>query len=68
MECDYRKMVISLREKLVLSQEEMAKRLGVSFATVNRWEGGLHKPTYEMKRKILALCKKYGIETITKEN
>ncbi|MCX6348027.1 MAG: helix-turn-helix transcriptional regulator [Candidatus Aureabacteria bacterium] len=27
-----------------MSQERFANRLGVSFATVNRWEKGLHAP------------------------
>src|SRR5580693_2291588 len=29
-----------LRRRLGLSQEQLARRLGVSFATVNRWESG----------------------------
>ena len=29
-----------LRRRLELSQEQLARRLGVSFATVNRWESG----------------------------
>jgi predicted ATPase/DNA-binding CsgD family transcriptional regulator/DNA-binding XRE family transcriptional regulator len=29
-----------LRRRLALSQEQLARRLGVSFATVNRWESG----------------------------
>jgi len=29
-----------LRRSLGLSQEQLARRLGVSFATVNRWESG----------------------------
>ncbi len=29
-----------LRASLGLSQEQLARRLGVSFATVNRWESG----------------------------
>ena len=29
-----------VREKLGLSQEELAKRLGASFSTINRWEQG----------------------------
>ena len=33
-----------IRRELNLSQEELASRLGVSFATVNRWEGGKSKP------------------------
>jgi len=30
----------ALRARLGLSQEQLARRLGVSFATVNRWESG----------------------------
>ncbi len=33
-----------LRAKLGLSQEQLASRLNVSFATVNRWESGKVKP------------------------
>lgn len=39
---DYSKIVKQLRGKILLSQQEMAKELGVSFATVNRWENGHH--------------------------
>lgn len=35
---DYQKLIKDLREKLILSQEDFAKLLGVSFSTVNRWE------------------------------
>lgn len=33
------------REKLGISQESLARELGVSFATVNRWERGHSKPS-----------------------
>jgi transcriptional regulator with XRE-family HTH domain len=33
------------RLALGLSQEQLARRLGVSFATVNRWERGRTRPT-----------------------
>lgn len=36
--------VRAIRAKLHISQEELAAKLGVSFATVNRWEGGVNKP------------------------
>lgn len=49
---DYSKLIKALRESMILSQEEFAKYLGVSFATVNRWERGHHEPTYAAKRKI----------------
>ena len=34
-----------IRRALGLSQEQMGRLLGVSFATVNRWEGGHSSPT-----------------------
>lgn len=35
----------TIRKTLGLSQERFAQKLGVSFATVNRWEKGRAKPT-----------------------
>lgn len=66
MDYDYQKMIISLRNKLILSQEEFAKLLGVSFASVNRWERGHHEPTIKVKRKIIELCKKHKVELMMK--
>ena len=66
MDYDYQKMIVSLRNKLILSQEEFVKLLGVSFASVNRWERGHHEPTIKVKRKIIELCKKQGIQLMMK--
>jgi type I restriction enzyme M protein len=38
------KQLRAVRDHLGISQEELAFQLGVSFATVNRWEGGKAKP------------------------
>ena len=62
---NYSALIKALRESMILSQEEFAKYLGVSFATVNRWEKGHHEPTYAAKRKISALCKKHNISLDT---
>lgn len=35
-------LIKALRESMILSQEEFANYIGVSFATVNRWEKGHH--------------------------
>lgn len=59
---DYSKLIKELRKKLIVSQAELAKMLGCSFASVNRWENGLHEPTYKMKRRIVELCKKNKIK------
>ena len=66
MDYDYQKMIVSLRNKLILSQEDFAKLLGVSFASVNRWERGHHEPTIKVKRKIVELCEKQGIKLMMK--
>ncbi len=38
-------LVRRLRRKLGLTQEKFAAKLGVSFATLNRWENGRAKPS-----------------------
>lgn len=59
---NFSKAIKALREELLLSQTELAELLGVSFATVNRWENGHHQPTYKAKREIMRLCKKHKIK------
>ena len=59
---DYAKMIKKLRDKMTLSQVEFAEVLGVSFASVNRWENGLHEPTIKIKRKLKALFREYDIK------
>jgi len=52
----------ALRAKLSLTQEQLADRLGVSFATVNRWEAGTSKPQRAQAEAIAALSREAGIE------
>ena len=66
MKYDYQKMILALRDKLIISQVELANMLGVSFASVNRWEKGHHEPTIKVKRKIIEECRKNEIELICK--
>lgn len=42
---DYPERIKGLRAELGLTQQVLADRLGVSFATVNRWENGQAKPS-----------------------
>ena len=51
-----------LRQKSFFSQEAFAKELGVSFATVNRWESGKTKPTYKTMKLIDDFCKGHNID------
>ena len=59
---NYQDLIKKLRNKLIISQEELAKMLEVSFASVNRYENGHNEPTIKVKRKIIELCKENGIE------
>jgi type I restriction enzyme M protein len=45
-----------------LTQEQLAERLGVSFATVNRWEGGSNMPQKAAREVIAALAQEAGVE------
>lgn len=51
-----------IRRKGFLTQEDFAKELGVSFATVNRWETGRSKPTLKTMKRIDDYCKKHNID------
>lgn len=58
----YSEAIRKLRHKLILTQTEFGELLGVSFATVNRWEAGKFKPTTKLKRKLAPYFEKYDIE------
>ena len=51
-------LVKEIRRQLSLSQENLARLLGVSYATVNRWENGLSKPSKLAKAQLESFCKK----------
>jgi DNA-binding transcriptional regulator YiaG len=51
-------LVKKIREQLTLSQEDLARQLGVSYATVNRWENGQSKPSKLAKARLNAFCEK----------
>jgi type I restriction enzyme M protein len=51
----------SIRATLNLSQQQLAERLGVSFATVNRWEGGSIQPQKAALETISALADEAGV-------
>lgn len=59
---DFSATLRATRAALNLTQEQLAERLGVSFATVNRWEGGNNKPQRAAQEAILALAREAGLE------
>jgi len=52
----------AIRAALDLTQADLAEHLGVSFATVNRWEGGVNKPQKAQLAKITALAEEAGVD------
>lgn len=58
----YAEAIKKLRSKMLLTQMEFAEYLGVSFASINRWETGRFEPTMKIKRKLAPLFEKYEIE------
>jgi len=55
---DYSSLVKEIRRQLALSQEDLARELGVSYATVNRWENRLSKPSKLAKAQLDIFCAK----------
>ena len=50
-----------VREKLDMSQEDLAHALNVSFSTVNRWENEKTKPIKMARAVFDAFCDSHGI-------
>lgn len=55
---NFPEQVKKVRRQLGLSQEELAHALGVSFATVNRWENGKTRPSKLAIMQFVAFCEK----------
>ena len=51
----------AIRARLDLTQEQLAERLGVSFASINRWEGGTNMPQKAAQEAIAALAAEAGV-------
>jgi DNA-binding transcriptional regulator YiaG len=49
-------LVKEIRKQLTMSQEDLARQLGVSYATVNRWENRQSKPSKLAKVQLKILC------------
>lgn len=49
------------REKELLTQKQLAKKLGVGVVNVSRWEQAHFEPTMETKRKLKELFREAGI-------
>ncbi|RLB89200.1 MAG: transcriptional regulator [Deltaproteobacteria bacterium] len=57
-EQDLPALVKEVRRQLGISQEDLARELGVSFATVNRWENGKSHPSKLARAQFDNFCNK----------
>ena len=55
---DYPSLVKEVRRQLSISQEDLARELGVSYATVNRWENGQANPSKLARAQLDAFCER----------
>lgn len=58
----YSEEIRKIRQKCFLSQEAFARELGVSFSSINRWEGGKSKPNVSAMKKIMDFCKLHNLD------
>lgn len=58
---DFPAKVKIVRKKMDMSQEDLARALNVSFATINRWENGKTHPNRLTMQVFLSFCEQNGI-------
>ena len=55
-----REVIRRLRQNMHMTQENFAHEIGVTFATVNRWENGRTTPNKVAQKVLMLLAKKYN--------
>lgn len=58
---EFKELCLQVRLQLNLSQEALAKRLDVSFATINRWENGKSVPSKLTMYRFEKFCEENGV-------
>ena len=58
---EFKDKLLYVRAVLKYSQTKMAEELGVSYATINRWENGINTPSKTMIVLFKKYCKKNNI-------
>ena len=54
-------MIKEIRIALNISQEDLARELHISYATVNRWENAKATPSRMAKRALADYCKQHKL-------
>ena len=61
---DIPRLIKELRDKLDLTQEQFAQKVGVTFATVNNWEKGTRTPHPFLFQRLLEMAEEAGLKNI----
>lgn len=57
-----RDLILEIRNRLNVSQEDLARLIGISYATVNRWENGHSVPSKATQLRLYEVCKDRGVD------
>jgi putative transcriptional regulator len=57
---DIADLIIELRQRMGLTQEQLAAKLGMTFPTINRWENRRAKPSRLALKHIQATLEQMG--------
>jgi len=57
-----RDLILEIRTRLNVSQEDLARLIGISYATVNRWENGHSQPNKAAQLRLYDICKERNID------
>ena len=55
-------LILEIRNRLNASQEDLARMIGISYATVNRWENGHSQPNKAAWLRLYDICKERNID------
>ncbi len=62
-EADIARLVKDLRERMKLTQEQFAQKVGVTYSTVNHWENGKRMPQPFLVKRLIELKEDLGLVT-----
>ena len=55
-------LILEIRNRLNASQDQLAKMIGISYATVNRWENGHSQPNKAAQLRLYDICKERNVD------
>lgn len=61
---DVSNLIKELRNKLDLTQEQFAQKVGVTFSTINNWEKGTRTPHPFLFQRLLEMAEEAGLKNI----